>query len=93
MTELNLAVLHSFAASGVTIADHHTESARFLQHMPHYQNAGQTPSFYRHPAPPGLIGLPRRSTLDAAVPAGRRHPPPSVADAPMIGVPQGRFLE
>ena len=33
MTELNLAVLHSFAESGVTITDHHTESARFLKHI------------------------------------------------------------
>ena len=33
MTELNLAVLHSFAAAGVTITDHHTESARFLRHL------------------------------------------------------------
>ena len=29
MTELNLAVLHSFSKAGVTIADHHTESVRF----------------------------------------------------------------
>ena len=33
MTELNFAVLHSFAAAGVTISDHHAESARFLQHL------------------------------------------------------------
>jgi len=33
MTELNLAVLHSFSTAGVTITDHHTESVRFLQHM------------------------------------------------------------
>ena len=33
MTELNLAVLHSFAETGVTITDHHTESARFLKHI------------------------------------------------------------
>ncbi len=33
MTELNLAVLHSFTTAGVTITDHHTESVRFLQHM------------------------------------------------------------
>jgi nitric-oxide synthase len=33
MTELNLAVLHSFSESGVTITDHHTESARFLKHI------------------------------------------------------------
>jgi nitric-oxide synthase len=33
MTELNLAVLHSFCAAGVTITDHHTESVRFLKHV------------------------------------------------------------
>ena len=33
LTELNLAVLYSFTAAGVTITDHHTESARFLRHM------------------------------------------------------------
>ena len=33
LTELNVAVLHSFDAAGVTIADHHTESARFLKHL------------------------------------------------------------
>jgi nitric-oxide synthase len=33
LTELNLAVLHSFSAEGVTISDHHTESARFLKHI------------------------------------------------------------
>jgi nitric-oxide synthase len=33
VTELNLAVLHSYTIAGVTISDHHTESARFLQHM------------------------------------------------------------
>jgi nitric-oxide synthase len=33
MTELNIAVLHSFGAAGVTITDHHTESVRFLKHL------------------------------------------------------------
>jgi nitric-oxide synthase, bacterial len=33
VTELNLAVLHSFAVAGVTITDHHTESVRFLKHL------------------------------------------------------------
>lgn len=33
MTELNVAVMHSFAAAGVTITDHHTESVRFLKHL------------------------------------------------------------
>ncbi|RAG81306.1 nitric oxide synthase oxygenase [Streptacidiphilus pinicola] len=33
LVELNLAVLHSFGHVGVTIADHHTESTRFLAHV------------------------------------------------------------
>jgi nitric-oxide synthase, bacterial len=33
LTELNVAVLHSFGADGVTVTDHHTESARFLAHL------------------------------------------------------------
>jgi len=41
MTELNLAVLHSFAAAGVTIADHHTESARFLRHLEREERHGR----------------------------------------------------
>jgi len=41
MTELNLAVLHSYNAAGVTIADHHTESARFLQHLEREERQGR----------------------------------------------------
>ncbi len=41
MTELNLAVLHSFSAAGVTIADHHTESVRFLQHLAREERQGR----------------------------------------------------
>jgi nitric-oxide synthase, bacterial len=41
MTELNLAVLHSFSMAGVTIADHHTESARFLQHVEREERQGR----------------------------------------------------
>jgi nitric-oxide synthase len=33
LTELNIAVIHSFGAAGVTITDHHTESVRFLKHL------------------------------------------------------------
>ena len=33
VTELNAAVLHSYETSGVKIADHHTESERFLTHV------------------------------------------------------------
>ncbi len=41
MTELNLAVLHSFSADGVTITDHHTESVRFLQHLDKEERQGR----------------------------------------------------
>ncbi len=53
MTELNLAVLHSFTADGVTIADHHAESAAPVFHR-YYEDFNQTPSFYRHPVSPRL---------------------------------------
>ncbi|MFF8376034.1 nitric oxide synthase oxygenase [Streptomyces sp. NPDC015661] len=33
LVELNVAVLHSFQKAGVTMADHHTESERFLRHI------------------------------------------------------------
>jgi nitric-oxide synthase, bacterial len=42
MTELNLAVLHSFGAAGVTISDHHTESVRFIQHMEREERHGRS---------------------------------------------------
>jgi nitric-oxide synthase, bacterial len=41
LTELNLAVLHSFTAAGVTITDHHTESERFLQHLEREERHGR----------------------------------------------------
>ena len=41
MTELNLAILHSFSTAGVTISDHHTESVRFLQHMEREEGQGR----------------------------------------------------
>ncbi|MBC3841230.1 nitric oxide synthase oxygenase [Streptacidiphilus sp. 4-A2] len=41
LVELNLAVLHSFEAAGVTMADHHTESARFLSHIDREQRHGR----------------------------------------------------
>lgn len=39
--ELNVAVLHSYAAAGVTVADHHTESRRFLTHLHREERAGR----------------------------------------------------
>jgi len=41
MTELNLAVLHSFGAAGVTISDHHSESVRFLKHLEREERQGR----------------------------------------------------
>jgi nitric-oxide synthase len=41
LVELNRAVLHSFRANGVTIADHHTESRRFLTHVEREERAGR----------------------------------------------------
>ncbi len=42
LLELNVAVLHSFTMAGVTIADHHTESERFLLHHEREEKAGRT---------------------------------------------------
>ena len=53
MTELNLAVLHSFSSAGVTIADHHTESARFLQHLAREERHGRPcPADWKWIVPP-----------------------------------------
>jgi nitric-oxide synthase len=41
VTELNLAVLHSFTRAGVTITDHHTESVRFLKHLELEERSGR----------------------------------------------------
>jgi nitric-oxide synthase len=41
LVELNRAVLSSFAAAGVTISDHHTESDRFLRHLAKEERAGR----------------------------------------------------
>jgi len=41
VTELNLAVLHSFTTAGVTITDHHAESVRFLKHLEMEEQRGR----------------------------------------------------
>ncbi|WP_374065073.1 nitric oxide synthase oxygenase [Actinokineospora auranticolor] len=41
LVELNVAVLHSYAAAGVAISDHHTESERFLKHVEREERAGR----------------------------------------------------
>ncbi|ONF75030.1 nitric oxide synthase oxygenase [Amycolatopsis keratiniphila subsp. keratiniphila] len=53
LVELNLAVLHSFRAAGVTMGDHHTESRRFLQHLDRERRAGRTvPTDWSWTVPP-----------------------------------------
>jgi len=53
LVELNLAVLHSFDAAAVTVADHHTESHRFLTHLAKEERAGRvTPADWSWIVPP-----------------------------------------
>ncbi len=53
LVELNLAVLHSFDKAGITIADHHTESRRFLAHLAREERAGRaTPADWSWIVPP-----------------------------------------
>lgn len=44
LTELNRAVLHSFKEAGVTIVDHHTASAHFVEFMRSERALGRFPS-------------------------------------------------
>ncbi|MFF3491817.1 nitric oxide synthase oxygenase [Streptomyces sp. NPDC002795] len=41
LVELNRSVLHSFDHAGVTMADHHTESRRFLTHLAREESRGR----------------------------------------------------
>jgi nitric-oxide synthase, bacterial len=53
LVELNRAVLHSFDRAGVRITDHHTESARFLEHVRREEAAGrQVPADWTWIVPP-----------------------------------------
>ncbi|MFG1604118.1 nitric oxide synthase oxygenase [Actinoplanes sp. NPDC049265] len=53
LVELNRAVLHSFAQAGVKITDHHTETARFLEHVRREEKAGrQVPADWTWIVPP-----------------------------------------
>ncbi|MFD7593392.1 nitric oxide synthase oxygenase [Kitasatospora sp. NPDC059812] len=58
LIELNIAVLHSFQETGVTIADHHTESERFLRHVAQEKRLGRpTPADWSWIVPPVSGGL------------------------------------
>ncbi|MFE8938351.1 nitric oxide synthase oxygenase [Streptomyces sp. NPDC007872] len=53
LVELNVAVLHSFQEAGVTMADHHTESGRFLRHIDREARHGRpTPADWSWIVPP-----------------------------------------
>ena len=78
-TELNLAVLHSFTAAGVTISDQHTESVRFLRHVEREERRGRAcpADWTMIPAP---AGPPAASSFPAPAPAlhrGHDHAGPS----------------
>jgi len=90
ITELNLAVLHSFTAAGVTITDHHTESARFLQHIERETRHGRPcPADWTWIVPPTASSATpvfHRYYQDFdASPNFRRHPPPPEAPARFPG--------
>lgn len=41
LLELNVAVIHSFRKSGVTLVDHHTASEQFMRHVRHEESLGR----------------------------------------------------
>ena len=58
LVELNVAVLHSFQEADVTMADHHTESERFLRHVEREKRLGRpTPADWSWIVPPVSGGL------------------------------------
>ncbi|WP_141566466.1 nitric oxide synthase oxygenase [Pseudonocardia sp. N23] len=58
LVELTLAVQHSFDEAGVTMADHHTESDRFLAHLAKEEKAGRScPADWTWIVPPLSGGL------------------------------------
>jgi nitric-oxide synthase len=88
-TELNLAVLHSFTTAGVTITDHHTESARFLQHLDREQGQGRAcPADWSWIVPPAASSATpvfHRYYQDFdQTPNFYRHPPPAQLKSPCL---------
>ena len=58
LIEVVRAVQHSFDEAGVTMADHHTESARFLRHLAREESAGRScPADWSWIVPPVSGGL------------------------------------
>jgi nitric-oxide synthase len=82
MTELNLAVLHSFSTAGVAITDHHTESVRFLQHVEREERHGRAcPADWTWIVPPAASSTTpvfhRRYQDFDQTPNFYRHPAPA----------------
>jgi nitric-oxide synthase, bacterial len=81
LTELNLAVLHSFESAGVTITDHHTESDRFLAHLEREKRHGRAcPADWTWIVPPAASSATQvfhryYQNFDQT-PNFYRHPPP-----------------
>lgn len=81
LVELNLAVLHSFDGAGVTMADHHSESHRFLSHVQREERAGRVaPADWSWIVPPlsgGATAVFHRYYDNSELrPAYVRHPAP-----------------
>jgi nitric-oxide synthase, bacterial len=84
LTELNVAVLHSYDAAGVAITDHHTESARFLQHIQREERHGRScPADWSWIVPPNASSATavfhRTYTDGDQTPNFYRHPAPTPA--------------
>jgi nitric-oxide synthase, bacterial len=102
ITELNLAVLHSFTAAGVTISDHRTEQTPApVRHRDESDKNGadESPNFYRHDAPARVTELFDGNALASAGPGPGPGLTPerpygsSLAYAAALGIPESRFLE
>jgi nitric-oxide synthase, bacterial len=94
MTELNIAVLYSYAAAGVTITDHHTESVRFLQHSEREARHGRAcPADWTWIVPPAASSATpvfHRYYQDFdASPNFYRHPAPPLAPSRFRGCRPG----
>jgi nitric-oxide synthase len=96
VTELNLAVLHSFTVAGVTISDHHTGPGSSSAPVFHRDDdLDQSPNFYRHDAPARVTELFHGQDPADARPGQlpERGYGSSLAYAAALGIPESRFLE
>ncbi len=98
LTELNLAVLHSFDAAGVAITDHHTESVRFLQHIQREERHGRACpvdwSWIVPPAASSATPVFHRTYTDFdQTPNFYRHPAPGTSALTPAALPQASLAQ